>query len=236
MDVVGLIETIRFERGRALFLKEHESRLRAAWQDVFEGPAPLLARTAAAAIARAGMERGLARVEFARSADGRPTRTAAARALASVPRRIAVAVARAPRREPAAARRLKSADRRWVDRLVEADAFETLVWDDASGLLEGTRTNLFLVRARDDELVTPPVACGLVPGVIRAAVFAAAPRIGLRVVERVVAPADLEASDGLLLTGVGVGVVAAGECDGRPLPVAAAEPLARRLWRTIRGE
>jgi branched-subunit amino acid aminotransferase/4-amino-4-deoxychorismate lyase len=198
------------------------------------GGGPLVAPTAAAAIARSGMTRGLARIEFARGADGRPTRTASARALASVPPRVAVAIARSPRREPAAARRLKSSDRNWVDRLSEADAFETLVWDDVHGLLEGTRTNLFVVNG--GELLTPPVACGLVPGVVRARVIAAAPLAGLRVAERAVTPADLEAGEGLLLTGAGVGVVAVVECDGRPLPVAAAEPLARRLWRTIRGE
>jgi branched-subunit amino acid aminotransferase/4-amino-4-deoxychorismate lyase len=234
MDVVGLIETIRFERGRALFLKEHESRLRSAWQDLFEGRSPLLARTAAAAIGRAKGTRGLVRIEFTRATDGRPTRTASTRALPAVPRKVAVAIARSPRREPPAARRLKSADRRWVDRLAERDAFETLVWDDDHGLLEGTRTNLFVVN--DGSLVTPPVACGLVPGVIRAAVAAAAEPLGLKVVERPLAPADLEASNGLLLTGVGVGVVAVTECDGRPLPVAVTEPLARRLWRAIRRE
>lgn len=232
MDVVGLIETIRFERGRALFVEEHEARLRSAWSKVFGGAAPPLAPAAAAAIARCERPRGLVRLEFARGADGRPTRAVSSRVLADSPARIAVAVARSPRRGPPSARRLKSSDRSWVDELGEADVFETLVWDDEHGLLEGTRSNLFVVRER--ELVTPPVECGLVPGVVRAAVFAAAPRAGFRVVERPVTPADLAAARGLLLTGAGVGVVAVGECDGRPLPLAVTEPLARRLWRAVR--
>ena len=233
MDVVGLIETIRFERGRALFVEEHEARLRASWPERFDGSAPPLASTAAAAIARCERSSGLVRVEFARGADGRPTRDVSERALPRMPGRVAVAIARAPRSGPPAARRLKSSDRAWVDELSEEGVFETLVWDDEHGLLEGTRTNLFVVR--DGELVTPPVACGLVPGVVRAAVIAAAPAAGFRVVERPVTPADLRAANGLLLTGTGAGVVAVGVCDGRTLAVAVTEPLARRLWRSVRG-
>jgi branched-subunit amino acid aminotransferase/4-amino-4-deoxychorismate lyase len=233
MDGVGLFETIRFEQRRALFVAEHEARLRDAWPGLFEEPLPRLARIVAAAVARAPAPRGLLRIDFARTMNGATKRTSSVRPLPPVRQRVAVAVASAPRDEPPAERRRKSPDRRWVDALADRSAFETLVWDDEHGLLEGTRSNLFLIGS--GELVTPPVRCGLVPGVVRAAVLRAAPRLGWPVVERPVAPGDLKGAAGLLLTGVGVGVASVAECDGRPLDVGVAGSLARQLWRAVRS-
>jgi branched-subunit amino acid aminotransferase/4-amino-4-deoxychorismate lyase len=233
MEGVGLFETIRFEQRRALFVELHEARLRAAWPDLFDAPVPALARGVASAVAAAPAPRGLLRLDFTRAGRDGAKRSATVRPLPPLRQRVKVAVASAPRSEPPAERRRKGPDRRWVDALADRGAFETLVWDDEHGLLEGTRTNLFVVV--DGSLVTPPVRCGLVPGVVRAAVLSAAPALGWRVVERPVVPGDLQGSAGLLLTGVGVGVASVAECDGRPLELAASEPLARRLWQAVRG-
>jgi branched-subunit amino acid aminotransferase/4-amino-4-deoxychorismate lyase len=233
MDGVGLFETIRFEQRRALFVAEHEARLRDAWRSLFEEPPPLLARIVAAAVARAPAPRGLLRIDIARTMNGVTKRTSSVRPLPPIRQRVAVAVASAPRGGTPAERRRKSPDRRWVEALADRSAFETLVWDDEHGLLEGTRSNFFLVGS--GELVTPPVSCGLVPGVVRATVLRAAPRLGWPVVERPVAPGDLKGAAGLLLTGVGVGVASVAECDGRKLDVGVAGSLARLLWRAVRS-
>lgn len=46
------------------------------------------------------------------------------------------------------------------------DAQEVLLQNQHGDLCEGTITNLF-VRGKDDVLMTPPLACGLLPGILR---------------------------------------------------------------------
>jgi branched-subunit amino acid aminotransferase/4-amino-4-deoxychorismate lyase len=222
----GLLETLRCQDGAAPLLALHQRRLESSWPAFFSGKAPSLARVAADAIARAGPEGALVRVGFRGSPRGRAKAEVDSRALPAVPRRVAVAIAIAPRRLPAAARRHKTLDRAWVDELSIDGAFETIVWDEEGGMLEGTRSNLFVLQER--VLVTPPVESGLVPGVVRAWLVDFAARLGLSVRERRIAPEDLRTS-GLILTGSGVGIVAVAECDGRAIASRAAVALAARL-------
>lgn len=51
-----------------------------------------------------------------------------------------------------------------------AGTFDTLLWNERAELTEFTRGNL--VVELDGQLVTPPVACGLLPGVLRAELLA----------------------------------------------------------------
>jgi branched-chain amino acid aminotransferase len=226
----GLLETIRCERGRALFLDLHQRRLETSWSEHFAGTAPDLGRE---------IERGpaaapgaLLRVAFSGSRGRRARRSIETRPLPPRPRRIDVAIAPRPREEPEGVRRHKSLDRSWVVALAVDGAFETLVWDAVNGLLEGTRTNVFAWFG--SEIWTPPASAGLVAGVVRARVLAVAPRFGLRVHERCLEPRDLVRAEGLLLTGSGVGVRAVSECDGRPSGTPELERLARELWRAAR--
>lgn len=138
-----------------------------------------------------------------------------------------MAIAAAPRREPPEVRRHKQADRRWVEQLAVAGADETLAWDAAHGLLEGTRSNVFVLRG--DELSTPPVGNGLVPGVVRAELIARVGALRLAVVERSLGAIDLRECDALLLTGSGMGVVVAASCDGRAAGTPAGRARAARL-------
>jgi branched-chain amino acid aminotransferase len=63
-----------------------------------------------------------------------------------------------------------------------AGADEALFVDARGRILEGATTNVFAVDGR--RLITPPVSAGLLPGIMRGWVIANAPRLGLRVVER----------------------------------------------------
>jgi branched-subunit amino acid aminotransferase/4-amino-4-deoxychorismate lyase len=229
----GLLETLCCIDGESPLLALHQRRLASSWPRFFSGRAPSLRRAAAAAIEATKGGRALVRVAFLAAGGAAPGDRAAghevkvdSRVLEPWTARVAVAVAAAPRREPAAERRHKCADRAWVKVHAVEGAFETLVWDEEHGLLEGTRTNLFVLVGR--ELVTPPVTFGLVPGVVRARVLRLARRLGWRVQERRISPADLRA-DGLLLTGSGVGVVAVCECDDRTVASRASSSLAERL-------
>jgi branched-subunit amino acid aminotransferase/4-amino-4-deoxychorismate lyase len=226
----GLVETVRCEDGGAPLLPFHQARLEQSWPSFFGSRAPELATVAASAIAATHGGSALVRVAFVGARGGRATASVDARALAPRPRAVDVALAASPRLEPPDTRRHKCADRRFAAELAVADVFETLLWDDVHGLLEGVRTNLFVWVG--DELWTPPVDHGLVPGVVRRALIETAPRAGLVARERSIGPADLQRGRGLLLTGSGVGVVAVRTCDGRAVGSAAATALARRLEKS----
>jgi len=197
-------------------LARHQERLAASWPAFFAGTAPDLAEVAGAAIAAKHVAPELVRVAFAVAPRGRaPKVEVTRRPIAPPPSRWRVALAAAARGGTPESRRHKQLDRGWVDALAVAGADETLVWDDDHGLLEGTRSNLFvLVGGR---LATPPVDHGLVPGVVRAELLARAKKLGFTAMERSLAAADLAACDALLLTGSGIGVVVVDECDGRPV-------------------
>lgn len=78
-----------------------------------------------------------------------------------------VAVALAPRPVPATDFRLahKTSERSFWDPARDPDAFETIVHDEAGFLTEGTFTSLFVERG--GTLLTPPLARGLLPGILR---------------------------------------------------------------------
>jgi hypothetical protein len=101
------------------------------------------------------------------------------RALAPPPQRWRVALAAVARGGTPESRRHKQLERGWVDELAVAGADETLTWDDDHGLLEGTRSNLFVLKG--NRLATPPVARRRRPRRVRRA---AADRIGNRLRDR----------------------------------------------------
>ena len=78
-----------------------------------------------------------------------------------------VAAALAPRLVAADDFRLahKTSDRAFWDAVRDPRAFETIVHDEAGFLTEGTFTSLFVERG--GTLLTPPLARGLLPGVLR---------------------------------------------------------------------
>jgi branched-subunit amino acid aminotransferase/4-amino-4-deoxychorismate lyase len=112
-----------------------------------------------------------------------------------------------------------------------AEGAADLVHLDADGaLLEGCGSNLFL--ARDCTILTPPTTRPILPGVTRAAVLAAAGRLGIPVEERDLFPADVENADEAFLTGSLMEVLPLrrlGHVDLAP------GPIARRLLRELRG-
>lgn len=224
----GLLETVRCIAGEAPLLWRHQERLARSWSSWFRGVPPDLAEVAGAAIAASRGGSSLVRISCLRVAPDRAPRVEVeSRPLPSVPSPLRVALAGLPRSEPPEERCHKQADRRWVTALSLPGVDETLVWDDDHGLLEGTRSNLFVLKGTT--LVTPAIECGLVPGVVRAELVAAAPSLGLDLVEATVAPIDLATCDALLLTGCGIGVAAAHECDGRAIGTASGRARAAEL-------
>ena len=72
------------------------------------------------------------------------------------------------------------------------DCDDALLWNERGELTESTRANL--VVALDGELVTPPLDCGLLPGILRERLLARG-----RIVERVLRIEDLASASGLWL-------------------------------------
>jgi len=88
----------------------------------------------------------------------------------------------------------------WTDPAIH----EGLMQDAAGHLLEGTMTNLFLVR--DGRLLTPALSLGGVAGVLRGLVLDVAAELGIGVVVQDLVPADLEAAEALFLTNSVIGI------------------------------
>jgi branched-chain amino acid aminotransferase len=79
-----------------------------------------------------------------------------------------------------------------------AGADEAIFLDTAGHVSEATASNLFAVI--DDALVTPPLGCGVLPGITRAIVLELAPALGLPAVEREMAEPELALASELFLT------------------------------------
>lgn len=79
-----------------------------------------------------------------------------------------------------------------------AGADEAIFLDTAGHVSEAAASNLFAVI--DDVLVTPPLSCGVLPGITRAAVLELARALGITVVQREMAEPELAAASEIFLT------------------------------------
>jgi branched-chain amino acid aminotransferase len=79
-----------------------------------------------------------------------------------------------------------------------AGADDAIFLDTAGHVSEATASNVFALI--DGTLVTPPLSCGVLPGITRAAVLEIAPALGIAVAEREIAEPELAMSSELFLT------------------------------------
>jgi 4-amino-4-deoxychorismate lyase len=103
---------------------------------------------------------------------------------------------------------------------------EGLMLDTEGRVVEGTMSNLFLVR--DRTLLTPDLSCCGVAGIMRGLVLDLARELGIRVVECALVPADLEVVDALFVTNSLIGLCPVQELDGRSYAVDAIPETLRR--------
>jgi para-aminobenzoate synthetase/4-amino-4-deoxychorismate lyase len=97
--------------------------------------------------------------------------------------------------------RYKTSDRRFYDRARrDGGAYETIFVDPDGQLTEGSRTSIFVER--DGKLLTPPLARGLMPGILRETLIEEG-----RAVEASLTPADL--SDGFYVGNIVRGLIPA---------------------------
>ncbi len=162
-------------------------------------------RAALALHARAGSERRLLRVRL--HADGGFTiRTDALER----PAEVRVCLARTGVRSDDPYLRHKSSWRPAHD-VAAADAtaracFDAILRNERGELTEGARTNVF-VRI-DGRYHTPPLSCGLLPGILRSRIVSEGAR------ERVLTPSDMERADALYVGNSARGLLRATLVDG----------------------
>uniref|UniRef100_A0A832I418 Aminodeoxychorismate lyase n=1 Tax=Eiseniibacteriota bacterium TaxID=2212470 RepID=A0A832I418_UNCEI len=116
-----------------------------------------------------------------------------------------------------------------------ARADEALLAAPDGTLLEGATSNLFVVRR--GEVLTPPLARGILPGIARAVVLELCAALGLPAREADLSRADLAAADEAFVTNSVQEVVPLATVDGAPLPgrVVGQRLLAAYRERVARG-
>jgi branched-chain amino acid aminotransferase len=231
----GVFETLRADARALHFVAEHLARLaEGARRLALPWPPPTDPRRALAELSRA-----LPPAELALRLEWRPPHLAvSARAPARPPAEpvLLVPSASAPLR-PFGAKTVARAA--YAELRAEAErrgAFEALVHTkgDRAGepgeLVEGTVTNLFL--ARGGELLTPPLASGALPGIVRGALLTELEQVplsgdGRRWTVRAarLGLADLAAAEEVLLTNSLVRVLGVGRIEGAGLAAGLARSL-----------
>jgi len=87
---------------------------------------------------------------------------------------------------------------------------EAILCNSVGNIADASTSNVFMVK--DDQLITPPVADGALPGVVRAMLFDSAP-----VIERTISPTDLMAADEIFLTNALIGVKSVNKLNNKPV-------------------
>jgi len=112
-----------------------------------------------------------------------------------------------------------------------ARADEALLFSPAGHVLEGTASNVFVVRP-DGEVLTPPLDADVLPGITRALVLSLCPALGIEV-RQLRLPLDaLELADEVFLTNSVQEVLPVAELCGRPVP---SQQVGRRVLEAYRA-
>jgi branched-chain amino acid aminotransferase len=115
----------------------------------------------------------------------------------------------------------------------DAGADEAILLDTEGHISEASASNVFLCK--DGALVTPPISCGALPGITRAAVLELAPALGLTVEERPVVPRELTAADEVFLTSSLRGIAPLVRVDQRAVGRGTVGPVTRSVMRSYEG-
>ena len=237
-DASGVFETCRIRAGRVLCLEGHLRRLKASLKTagIFDWDEPSARRE----IARSaeGLKEGYLRVAVRRR--GSP------RVLVHRQEKIpyskketsgGVAVRTVPTRWPAGETgwaQIKSSERisGVMARAEAPETAEVLRMGPHGYVTEGTVSNLFFVTR--EELITAPTWAGVLEGITREKVIAAARKLRLTVRETPFTRHDLFNAQEAFLTNVLMGILPVRQVDGRRIGEKAPGSVTRKLMREIR--
>lgn len=110
-------------------------------------------------------------------------------------------------------------------------ADDSLLSNHRFEITETTSSNIFWVA--DSEVSTPPLACGLLPGITRRLVIELASKLGLVCVEKSVTLPDLMKAEGVFITQSSRGLMDVSHIDGQTLRTS---PLTQRLRHAFLDE
>lgn len=231
-DGGGLFETLRVYGGRPFAWARHMERLVLGAAELgFPVPAsPATLRAAVdALLAEQGLADAVVRLTVTRGvAGGRPTRAGSwvdaeplgARLWAGTRRGAGRAIVSPRAFEPGWLGRHKTTSRLAWDLAREearaADADEVLLVSPAGFVLEGSASNVFVVR--DDEVLTPPLTLPVLPGVTRAIVLELCAELRLRHRELPITPEHLRWAEEVFLTNSVQEVLPLERLGGREVP------------------
>ncbi len=111
-------------------------------------------------------------------------------------------------------------------------AQEALVVDASGYVVEGASSNVFVVHA--GSLSTPPVRAGILAGITRANILAAAADLGIPTAERDLLPEDVYGAEEVFVTSSIREVLPVVRADGRVIGAGVPGPIARALHRRFR--
>lgn len=240
---LGLFETILAIDGRPVFVERHLRRLGGScaamgWDVDLDAAAAAMP----ALLAANGLATGRARIRLAVTGGGGTLDDLAAggarmcwMSAAAAPEAVeAVAVNIAPfrRNERSPITGMKSAS--YAENLVALDHArrlgfaETLFLNTTGDLCEAATANVFLVIG--DQLRTPALESGCLPGIARELVIEIAALLGIGCRETRLTEDDLRTADGIFLTSALRGVAGVSLCEDRTLPPCAVTGTLRRAW------
>jgi branched-chain amino acid aminotransferase len=110
--------------------------------------------------------------------------------------------------------------------------------NDRGDLTECATSNLFIVRS--DTVLTPPVECGLLPGITRELLFEIGRNAGIEVREQVLRDKDLFDADEAFLTGTAAELTPIREVDDRQIGAGRRGPITEDIqnifFEVIKGK
>ncbi len=232
----GVFETMRLHHGRVAFLGAHIRRLRRACP-VMGLVAPLAAYLKDAVYALVGQNKlreARLRLSVFKTSSGVSV-IVSSRPMAGLPASYAL-TAELNRHPPASLLSgVKSLARGFYDRAsrrARVRGFDEVFFQNGSGeIIEGSRTNIFCVRA--NEILTPRLESGCLPGVARSVVIRLSKRAGVLCRAQRLTIDDLWGSDEVFVTNAVIGVVPVRRIDSKRRT---AGRITRRLQKLYRLE
>lgn len=237
----GAFETMRCRDGKVFRLRRHVDRLRRALDLLrITTPPDLLERIVEAArgpgerVLRVTVTRGPAPLGFLPVETGPPTLAILQGPIPPPPRQLTARIVTGRRNDKAAGSGHKLLG--YAEGILglfearDAGDDEALFLDTEGHLAEAAASNLFLVKG--GELLTPPLGCGILPGITREIVLELEPFAE----ERVLLPQDLFDADEAFLTSSIRGIVPLVRVDGRRIGHGVAGPMTQTLaarWRRV---
>jgi branched-subunit amino acid aminotransferase/4-amino-4-deoxychorismate lyase len=227
----GCYTTVRVQQGRPRFAERHARRLATGAAEL--GLPPLeesAALRALAELAKAAFEdgEGAIRLEASRDGDGRLHLIGVPRELGPARPEWNAVLAAFPHPGPEPRPGLKLTSRLRLalaaEQAREVGADEALLLDPEGWLVEGSRSNLFVVTARAG-IRTPPLSRGAVAGVARSVLLERVPGLA----EADIARAELFQAGELIAVNALRGALAITRLDGKPVGDGKPGAWARRL-------